>query len=84
MMTTGLPTTLDLTEPSRVATAVKAMGLRHAVITSVNRDELPDGGATIFARTIESVRRENPNTTIEVLIPDFKGSKSALETVLAA
>ena len=83
-VTTGLPTTLDLTEPTRVAAAVKAMGLRHAVITSVNRDELPDGGATIFARTIEAVRRDNPDTTIEVLIPDFKGSKPALETVLAA
>ena len=83
-VTTGLPTKLDLTEPSRVAAAVKAMGLRHAVITSVNRDELPDGGATIFARTIEAVRRDNPDTTIEVLIPDFKGSQPALETVLAA
>ena len=83
-VTTGLPTKLDLTEPSRVAAAVKAMGLRHAVITSVNRDELPDGGATIFARTIEAVRRDNPDTTIEVLIPDFKGSQLALETVLAA
>lgn len=83
-VTTGLPTTLDLTEPSRVAAAVKAMGLRHVVITSVNRDELPDGGSTIFARTIEAVRRDNPDTTIEVLIPDFKGSKPALEKVLAA
>ncbi len=81
---TGLPTTLDLTEPSRVAAAVKAMSLRHVVITSVNRDELPDGGATIFARTIEAVRQNNPDTTIEVLIPDFKGSKPALEKVLAA
>ncbi len=83
-VTTGLPTTLDLNEPSRVAAAVKAMGLRHVVITSVNRDELPDGGATIFARTIEAVRRDNPDTTIEVLIPDFKGSKPALERVLTA
>ncbi len=83
-VTTGLPTTLDLAEPSRVAAAVKAMGLRHVVITSVNRDELPDGGATLFARTIEAVRRDNPDTTIEVLIPDFKGSKAALEAVLAA
>jgi lipoic acid synthetase len=83
-VTTGLPTQLDLAEPSRVAAAVRKMGLRHAVITSVNRDELPDGGAFIFARTIEAVRQENPDTTIEVLIPDFKGSRSALEKVLVA
>src|SRR5690606_36479162 len=60
------------------------MGLRHAVITSVNRDELPDGGAGIFAETIDWARRLSPGTTFEVLIPDFKGDWSALETVLAA
>jgi len=83
-VTTGLPKTLDLGEPERVADAVFAMGLTHAVITSVNRDELRDGGAFVFARTIEAVRQRMPETTIEVLIPDFKGSQPALETVLAA
>ena len=81
---TGLPTKLDLAEPDRVARAVKAMRLQHVVITSVNRDELRDGGAFLFARTIEAVRHENPSATIEVLIPDFKGSLPALQKVLAA
>lgn len=81
---TGLPTVLDREEPERVAEAVEAMGLKHAVITSVNRDELPDGGASIFAETIAAVRRRNPETSIEVLIPDFKGSKPSLETVVDA
>ena len=83
-VTTGLPTTLDLAEPERVANAVQTMKLQHAVITSVNRDELPDGGAFLFARTIEAVRRRSPGTTIEVLIPDFKGSRPALARVLDA
>jgi lipoic acid synthetase len=60
------------------------MGLKHAVITSVNRDELPDGGAAIFARTIAAVRERMPETSIEVLIPDFKGSRASLETVVKA
>lgn len=81
---TGLPQFLDQEEPTRVADAVEAMELKHAVITSVNRDELPDGGAAIFARTIEAVRERRPDTTIEVLIPDFKGSRASLETVLGA
>jgi lipoic acid synthetase len=81
---TGRPLPLDEAEPERVAAAVKALGLRHAVITSVNRDELPDGGARIFAETIGAVRRELPACTIEVLIPDFLGDESALKTVLAA
>jgi lipoic acid synthetase len=81
---TGLPQFLDEEEPARVAEAVGAMGLRHAVITSVNRDELPDGGASIFAATIRAVRGRSPETSIEVLIPDFKGSREALEIVLAA
>ena len=81
---TGLPKTVDFGEPERVADAVQAMTLRHVVITSVNRDELPDGGASIFARTIEAIRRRAMETTIEVLIPDFKGSRQALETVLCA
>ena len=81
---TGLPQVLDQDEPRRVADAVEAMGLTHAVITSVNRDELPDGGAVMFARTIEAVRERMPDTSIEVLIPDFKGSHASLQTVLGA
>jgi len=83
-VTTGRPYPLDEAEPGRVAAAVKALGLRHAVLTSVNRDELPDGGARIFAETIRAVRRELPACTVEVLIPDFLGDEAALETVLAA
>ncbi len=81
---TGRPGTLDLGEPLRVAQAVQRMGLRHAVITSVNRDEIEDGGSRIFAETIRWTRRLSPDVTIEVLIPDFKGDESALATVLAA
>jgi lipoic acid synthetase len=81
---TGRPGTLDAGEPKRVALAIERMGLRHAVITSVNRDELPDGGASMFAETIRWTRRLSPETTIEVLIPDFKGDRAALATVLAA
>ena len=83
-VTTGRPHPLDEAEPERVAAAVKALDLRHAVLTSVNRDELPDGGARIFAETIRAVRRELPACTVEVLIPDFLGDEAALETVLAA
>ncbi|MEO8541304.1 MAG: lipoyl synthase, partial [bacterium] len=81
---TGRPGTLDLAEPKRVAIAIQSMGLRHAVITSVNRDELEDGGAAMFAETIRWTRRLSPETTIEVLIPDFKGAWDALGTVLDA
>ena len=81
---TGLPQFLDREEPARVAEAVSAMGLDHAVVTSVNRDELADGGASIFAATIEAIRLRCPKTTVEVLIPDFKGSRESLETVLGA
>ena len=81
---TGLPQQLDLDEPRRIADAVEAMDLKHAVITSVNRDELPDGGASVFARTIEAVRERMPQTSIEVLIPDFKGSHTSLKRILAA
>ena len=81
---TGRPMGLDTDEPERVARAVRSLGLRHAVITSVNRDELPDGGSQIFARTIEGIRREAPGCRIEVLIPDFKGAEGALQTVLSA
>lgn len=83
-VTTGRPQRLDREEPGRVAEAVSAMGLTHAVVTSVNRDELADGGASIFAATIEAIRARCPETTIEVLIPDFKGSRESLETVLKA
>src|SRR4051794_36640227 len=81
---TGRPLGLDLEEPERVAEAVASLDLRHAVITSVNRDELPDGGAAIFARTIRAIRERCPETSIEVLIPDFKGVWPALEQVMAA
>lgn len=81
---TGRPTELDLGEPERVAQAVRTLGLKHAVITSVNRDELLDGGAGIFARTIEKIREQLPDCRVEVLIPDFKGSYEALLTVLSA
>ncbi len=81
---TGRPEGLDTAEPRRVALAIQRMGLRHAVITSVNRDELADGGAAIFAETIKWTRRLSPDTTIEVLIPDFKGDWDALATVLSA
>jgi lipoic acid synthetase len=81
---TGRPLTLDLGEPVRVAEAIERMGLRHAVITSVNRDELEDGGAGIFAGTIRQVRKRSPECSIEVLIPDFMGSESALAKVMRA
>lgn len=80
---TGRPLPVDREEPLRVAQAVRALGLRHAVITSVNRDELPDGGAAVFADTIRKARRLNPVCTIEVLIPDFEGNDAALAAVCA-
>ncbi|HET7909184.1 MAG TPA: lipoyl synthase [Nitrospira sp.] len=78
---TGRPHAVDLEEPARIADAVQALGLHHAVITSVNRDELTDGGAAIFAETIRIIRARNPACTIEVLIPDFEGDLAALEAV---
>jgi lipoic acid synthetase len=81
---TGRPLTLDQDEPRRVAEAVRAMGLTHAVVTSVNRDELADGGASVFAETIGAIRAITPGCTVEVLIPDFQGSDAALRTVLDA
>ncbi len=80
----GKPTELDLDEPRRVADAVKAMGLKYAVVTSVDRDDQADGGAGIFAQTIREIRVRMPDTRIEVLIPDFKGDARALHTVLDA
>ena len=82
-VTTGRPLELDREEPLRVAQAVQALGLRHAVITSVNRDELEDGGAAIFAETIRQIRRLTPTCAVEVLIPDFEGNEPALASVLA-
>ncbi len=82
-VTTGRPLELDREEPLRVAQAVQALRLRHAVITSVNRDELEDGGAAIFAETIRQIRRLVPTCAVEVLIPDFEGNEAALASVLA-
>ncbi len=70
---TGMPTELDLQEPERVAEATERMGLRHCVVTSVARDDLKDGGASIFAETIRAIRRRMPLCSVEVLIPDFMG-----------
>ncbi|PLX32325.1 MAG: lipoyl synthase [Ignavibacteria bacterium] len=81
---TGRPLELDTDEPRRVAEAVERMRLRHAVITSVNRDELPDGGATIFAETIRAIRDRLPECRIEVLTPDFQGKREAVQIVIDA
>jgi lipoic acid synthetase len=81
---TGRPMTLDWEEPRRVAEAVQQMNLRHCVDTSVNRDELRDGGATLFAATIRWIRRLNPDCSVEVLTPDFKGDEDALRVVMEA
>ncbi|MBX3102514.1 MAG: lipoyl synthase [Bacteroidetes bacterium] len=80
---TGRPTEFDEEEPFRVAEAVRLMGIKHAVITSVNRDELKDGGASVWAGTVREVFRQNPGVTMETLIPDFKARWEALELVLA-
>lgn len=81
-VTTGRPGEVDWDEPARAAEAVEAMGLRHAVLTSVNRDDLPDGGAEVFAATIRRIRAGVPDCDVEVLIPDFKGDLDALEIVM--
>jgi lipoic acid synthetase len=81
---TGRPGLVDSEEPARVGDAVAKMALGHAVVTSVNRDELPDGGSGIFAQTIREIRRQSPGTTVEVLIPDFLGKPEALDAVLEA
>lgn len=81
---TGRPEFVDTGEPARVAEAVRIMEVRHAVITSVNRDELEDGGASIFAATIRAARMARPGITIEVLIPDFRGDAAALQIVVDA
>ncbi|MHB8854104.1 MAG: lipoyl synthase [Ignavibacteriaceae bacterium] len=79
---TGMPTELDLNEPRRVADSVKELGLKHVVITSVNRDELMDGGASIFNETIKLINLSMPDTTIEILIPDFKGDENAFQIIM--
>jgi lipoic acid synthetase len=80
----GMPAALDVAEPERVAEAIGAMDLKYVVITSVDRDDLADGGAGIFAETITRIRTSLPSCQIEVLIPDFQGSEASLRTVLAA
>src|SRR5260370_17877909 len=80
----GTPAALDEGEPSRLAAAVAQMGLRHVVVTSVDRDDLPNGGAEVFAGVIAEIRQRVPETSVEVLIPDFKGSERALRIVVAA
>lgn len=83
-VTTGRPLPPDPDEPMRVARAVREMNLRHAVITSVDRDDLPDGGASLWAETIRAVHATSPGTTIEALVPDFKGCRDDLRTVVKA
>ena len=80
----GAPLVVDYDEPRRVADAVAALGLRYAVVTSVNRDDRKDGGAELFARTIQAIRERTPGCRVEVLVPDFQGSRRAMETVLEA
>jgi lipoic acid synthetase len=82
-VTTGKPTHNDPLEPLRVAQSVKKMGLRHAVVTSVDRDDLPDLGSTAFVGTIRSIRRMSPETKVEVLTPDFRGEEMPLARVIA-
>uniref|UniRef100_S0DEH9 lipoyl synthase n=1 Tax=termite gut metagenome TaxID=433724 RepID=S0DEH9_9ZZZZ len=81
---TGKPLPIDAGEPEKVARSIALMELKHAVITSVTRDDLADGGAEHWARVIEAVRAENPSTTVEVLVPDFGGRESLMDIVLAA
>lgn len=80
----GRPVSADGQEPERVADAVEKLGLKYAVVTSVTRDDLDDGGASVFARTIEAIRERVPGCRVEVLIPDFRGDEEALRTVLDA
>ena len=83
-VTSGVPQGLDLEEPIRLAETVERLGLRYAVITSVNRDDLPDGGAFIFAQCVIQIRKRTPDCRIETLIPDFEGNWDALDTMVAA
>ena len=79
---TGRPDTVDWEEPEKVARSIKLMNIKHAVITSVDRDDLKDGGSIIWAETIKAIRRENPTTTLETLIPDFQGNKTNLDRII--
>ena len=81
---TGRPGEVDWQEPERVAEAVRALDLRHAVLTSVNRDELDDGGASVFAATIQAIRGRRPACTVEVLVPDFQGNPISVDRVMTA
>lgn len=83
-ITCNKPEPVDSEEPKHVATAIKDLGLKYAVITSVTRDDLPDGGAEHFAQCIKEIRKLCPDTKIEILTPDFKGNKSALDTIIQA
>ncbi|MBK5207894.1 MAG: lipoyl synthase [Flavobacteriaceae bacterium] len=80
---TGRPETVDWEEPEKVARSIKLMKIKHAVITSVDRDDLKDGGSIIWSETINAIRRANPNTTLETLIPDFQGNKTNIDRILA-
>lgn len=82
-VTTGRPEALDPQEPQRVAEAVAQLGLRHVVVTSVTRDDLPDGGAEHYAETIRAIRAASPAVTVEVLVPDFQGATDDIDTVLS-
>jgi len=79
---TGRPETVEWDEPEKVAQSIKIMGIKHAVITSVDRDDLKDGGSIIWAETIEAIRRANPTTTLETLIPDFQGNTSQIDRII--
>lgn len=79
---TGRPEAVAWDEPEKVARSIKIMGIRHAVITSVDRDDLNDGGSIIWAETVEAIRRANPKVTLETLIPDFKGNKKQLDRII--
>ena len=81
-VTTGKPLPLDENEPESIANAIKLLNLKHAVITSVDRDDIPDCGASHWARVIRTVKQQNPNTTMEVLIPDFQGRKNLIDLIL--
>ena len=81
---TGRPLPIEPNEPERVAESIRLMGLRHAVITSVDRDDLPDGGAEHWRRVIEAVKTINPTTTVEVLLPDFDGREELVDLVMSA
>ena len=80
---TGRPETVDWEEPEKVARSIKLMKIKHAVITSVDRDDIKDGGSIIWAETIQAIRRANPSTTLETLIPDFQGNKTNIDRILA-